>query len=107
MRDIYSFLSVEYRNHAMPALRISLSRSASDNDEPYATNGEVPVPFGDGEVIRVYAEVFEGAKGPDVSISVYEGDEAVCMVRCTSGVIVSYVTRSGKECLFRLGPAPA
>lgn len=107
MKSTFSLLTVEYRNHVMPALEVPLSRASNDADEPYTTAGEVPIPFGDGEAIRVYAEVFDSAKSPDVSISVYEGEEVTCMLRCTSGVILSYVTRSGKECLFRLGPAPA
>jgi hypothetical protein len=107
MKSSYSFLTVEYRNHVMPTLKVPLSRKSNDDDEPFTTADEVPVPFENGEAISVYAEVFDADDGPDVSISVYEGGEATCSLRCTSGVILSYVTRSGKECLFRLGPAPA
>jgi hypothetical protein len=47
-----------------------------------------------------------GGSTPDVSISVLEGEDITCAVRCTSGVVIGYETRSGIEVLLQVGTGP-
>lgn len=66
-----------------------------------------PVKFPTGEEISFYAEVYPatGENGPDVSVHILQHDEALFVVRCASGLVIS-LQLAGYDCLIRLGTGP-
>ena len=100
-----TFLSVAFSDEEIPTTTIDLVRSPLDGVDAYETPEDVAVALPGGGEIHVSAEVYLGTT-PDVSISVLEGDHCTCAVRCTSGVVISYVSRSGVEVLIQVGTGP-
>jgi hypothetical protein len=94
-------ITVAFRDESIPTVRAKLTRVLVG---PYTRTLTVKLPK--GPPIEVYAEVFDPEMSPDVSIYITESDEQPCGLRCTSGVVVSYVTRSGYEVLVQVGTGP-
>ncbi len=94
-------LTVSFRDESIPTVRAKLSRVLAG---PYTKTLGVELPTGGS--IEIYAEVFDPETSPDVSIYITEGDQEPCGLRCSSGVVLSYITRSGCECLVQVGTGP-
>jgi len=67
---------------------------------------EVPVQMPNGHSVTVYAEVHDWETAPDVSIQVDVDEDEYCSMRCTSGAILNYLTRSGCEIFVQVGSGP-
>jgi len=104
-KDRLKQISIAFRDERIPTRVVDLKMSAISGVSSFETPGDIKVPLPGGGEIFVSAEVFPGST-PDVSISVLEGDEITCAVRCTSGVVVSYQTRSGVDVLLQIGTGP-
>jgi hypothetical protein len=105
-KDPLKCLTVAFRNERIPTKTIELQRSKIAGPDSFETDGEVRVPLPGGGEIHLHAEVNLGGSTPDVSISVLEGEDITCAVRCTSGVVIGYETRSGIEVLLQVGTGP-
>jgi len=69
-----------------------------------ARTTEIPVRFPSEESLSFYVEVFPGDP-PDVSIQILRDGTDLLLVRCCSGVIVSYAY-AGYDCLIQIGKGP-
>jgi hypothetical protein len=94
-------LTVSFRDESIPEIRVKLGRVLVG---PYSKT--VPVHLPDGTEVEVYVEVFDPDNSPDVSMYVTEGEEELCGLRCTSGVVLTCVTRSGYELILQVGTGP-
>lgn len=66
----------------------------------------IPVRFPSGGTMEIDVEVSDEGETPDVSIAISLGEERGCFVRCASGVVLSYDTEFGYECLVSVGTGP-
>jgi hypothetical protein len=73
--------------------------------EFYSLGTEQMVTLPNGEVLDVYAEVSLARAIADISLSIIE-DGRLSAIRCGSGLVFSYTTRSGVELLFQIGTGP-
>jgi hypothetical protein len=94
-------LTVCFRDESIPRIEVKLSRLLFG---PYSKT--LPVRLPDGSEVEVYVEVFDPESTPDVSLYVTEGEEELCGLRCTSGVVLTCVTSGGYELIIQVGSGP-
>lgn len=94
-------IAVAFRDERIPTIRAKLTRVLTG---PHTKTLKVKLPK--GPPIEVYAEVFNPESAPDVSLYITENDEEPCSLRCTSGVVLGYITRSGCEVFVQGGTGP-
>jgi hypothetical protein len=95
-------LTVSFPDESLPVQQYTL---ANDGSGCFSVATKVVLPGGSS--IEVSAEVFDpSSQTPDVSITVEEQNEPICSLRCSSGVVLSYLSRSGSECFLQLGSGP-
>lgn len=93
---IVEFRPLSEKKEVMRMIRMSLKDGEAS----------IPVRFPSGDKMEIDIEVADADSSPDVSISVtYENDRGL-YIRCTSGVIVSYDTDFGYQCLVSVGTGP-
>lgn len=97
-------LHVSFRDESIPPYTVPLSRSLLLAG---GFSKEIKVKLPPGDELTVYVEVHEEHDGaPDVSIYISDHVEQVVGLRCSSGVIVTYIANCGYECLFQIGSGP-
>lgn len=75
------------------------------NPEFFSLGSEQLVTLPNGEVLDVYAEVSLASSVADISLSIVE-DDRLYAIRCGSGVVFRYTTRSGFQVLLQIGTGP-
>src|SRR5262245_34149433 len=102
IRRTQTALQVSFRDERIPRINVQLVRLGGSYTK------EVPVTLPNGEELCISAEVFDPDSGrPDVSVDTRnKADTAWCSVRCTSGLLVSYVSPGGCEVLLQVGTGP-
>lgn len=94
-------LRVSFRDESLDSYNVSIPRALLGG---YSKTHKVKLPPGD--VLEVYVEIHNSDGTPDVSLYISDRIEQVVGIRCTSGVVVSYIAQCGYECLFQVGTGP-
>lgn len=83
---------------------IPLSEEEGEGREKVCrTPEDVQIQLPGGSVVRVDAEVSDPDGFAGVTISLLEEGELTLAVRCSSGVVIKYITRANCEILLQVG----
>jgi hypothetical protein len=100
MKASITHLRIMFDDDEIPEIVIPIPKLSSQ--EFYSFGSEQMVTLPNGEVLDVHAEISLESAIADISLSILE-EERLFAVRCGSGVVFRYTTRSGFQVLLQIG----
>lgn len=94
-------LYISFRDESIKPITVSITRSLLGG-----FNKTIKFRLPPGDEIEIYVEVNSPDTAPDVSLYITDTVPQIVGIRCTSGMVISYVAKCGYECLFHVGTGP-